>query len=164
MTRNQPVSHWTTDNILARPTPAGFPLIQEPTPPLPTCQGSAIWWELRSPYQTYPFSIHDPTSHFKPGYTLLFVDPTSSRIHVRSLFCTGSSPTPAVPCLSCQATTGLVSVVLDRARRPCGKLSLTTLSHTQLGQRLGSVTKKLKKVQTTVRGVVSSDNLFLTHE
>ena len=67
----------TTDIILARPTLVGSPLIQEPIPPLPPCQGTAIRWDLGSLYQTYPFSIHDPTSRFKPGYTLLFVDPTA---------------------------------------------------------------------------------------
>ncbi|KAJ6553658.1 hypothetical protein B0H10DRAFT_2201925 [Mycena sp. CBHHK59/15] len=38
------------------------------------CDGAYFKWEVGSLFKTYPFIIHDPTSHHQPRYTLLSAD------------------------------------------------------------------------------------------
>jgi len=115
----------------------------------PQCPGAAAKWRL-GPFQTYPFPIRAPGSRFKPNYTLLSIDPHESTIHVRSLQCSGISPSTATPCFSCQNAGYLVERVEDHARKSPINLDRASMSHRQLELRLEGVEKSLRKEKLLV--------------
>jgi hypothetical protein len=124
-------------------------------PPSPSCPGATFQWELGSPYRTYPFTIHDPISRFKLGYTLLSIDSADSTIRVRSLHCSGSSSTTSGSCVSCKNTSSHIQTTRDHARRLPARIDCSVMSHEQLKQKLGGVEISLKKETLKVRSIVS---------
>jgi len=144
------------DSILAGPpysnlsTGQTIPVVSTFPPP---CPGASISWVLGSPYLTYPFAIHAPTSRMKPGYALLDICSLESRIHTRSNHCAGSAINhPSLsPCTSCQGTAILVRAVEEHARKPPTNLDRMSLSHEQLGKRLENMEKKKAKESLKVR-------------
>ena len=120
-----------------------------PTPPI-ACNGAIFTWDLGSPFETYPFIIHDSSSHAKPGYSLLSVNPQQSTIHVRSLSCGETSKTKASPCFSCQRAGDQVAVVRDRALQEPEALPYGFLSHRQILQRIDVIKKGFKQERLKV--------------
>ncbi|KAJ6629359.1 hypothetical protein B0H10DRAFT_1939763 [Mycena sp. CBHHK59/15] len=66
-----------------------IPSVQSHIPPSGSagCVGAHYKWDIGSVFTTYPFPIHDPTSHHSPGYILLSIDFVSAILHVHSMRC-----------------------------------------------------------------------------
>jgi len=85
---------------------------------------------------TYPCAIHDPGSHFTPGYDLIFVEHLNSTIHICSPHCTGLSPSKSDPCLTCQNTSPFVVAVKEHTMKPAAKLNCNVMTNDQLREKL----------------------------
>ncbi|KAF9522761.1 hypothetical protein CPB83DRAFT_840249 [Crepidotus variabilis] len=92
-----------------------------------SCLGTEVEWELGSPYLTYPFTFHDESTSFNPGYTLLCI--FGHKILIRLQYCSQA----------------LVKVVADRAARPFANLEHRGLSHRQLLQKVEILEKQLNR-------------------
>jgi hypothetical protein len=126
---------------------------QTPLPPSTLCEGFSYHWSLGTTCRIYSLPLHDPSCRTKPGFTLLFIDPSSSIIHVRALTCQGSSSAGSKSCLSCQdeTLTKRVKVVEDHARKAPAYLNFTTLSHEQCRKYVGNIGKRWKTDRCKVR-------------
>jgi hypothetical protein len=98
------------------------------------CLGLSFLWTLGSPYLTYPFSFHDPSSNQNLEYEIIDIDAGTSTITVRSLNCSRTTSTDQC-CPSCYQTTRHLNSVLERANRPPQNISNHYLSHAQLCRR-----------------------------
>jgi hypothetical protein len=90
---------------------------------------------------TYPFSMHHPASRITPGYNLIWIKSQHSIVHVRSILCSGISPTTSGQCLACQSMSlrPLVTAIEDHARKPVTRLDHTTMSIIQHNEKLKEV-------------------------
>lgn len=128
------------------------------------CPGALITWGLGSPYVTYPFALHAPSSRLKPGYALLEICPQDSLIRTRSIHCSGSGTgQPSPSCGSCQGTAPLVKAVEDHARKLPTHLDRMLMSHEQLRRRLEAVEKKERKEALKVCTYLNFDFDFGTN-
>ena len=115
-----------------------------------SCPGSIFEWDLPSPFLSYPFSIHDKSSRFKPAYELISVHPQDSTLLVRSLDCFGKSHKSSVACSACQAMCHDVEAIKERASKPPFRLDRSVLTHNQILQKIGSIEKNLTKEKLAV--------------
>jgi len=132
----------------------------------PSCSGLTFHWRMGSPYITYPFSIHDLSSRFKPGYKLVFIDDHNNIIRVQSNACTGTFKfivsAIAGTCSTCQALGPLVETVHARAKKPPKRLDLSVLSHEQTIRKVGLIERNLKKERLAVCLNNDRDDLNVT--
>ncbi len=115
------------------------------------CHGAKFLWDLGSPYLTYPFAIHDPTSGFKPGHHPLSINPHTSSIFVRSLRCSEIPHGTSAPCSSCQCFGAFVDIVRDRTTKSPANLPLGLLSHSKLLEKLELVEERLQQERLKAR-------------
>jgi hypothetical protein len=118
---------------------------------VPPCEGAVFQWDLWSPYQTYPFVIHDPGSRFKAGFSLLSVDTHRSSIHVRSWCCTGTRPSASIgACNACQSAGENVDNVKSHAQKPAARMDHTVMSREHFRQKLEATERSLKNEKLKV--------------
>ena len=107
---------------------------------------------MGSPYLTYPFTIHDLSSRFKPGYKLVFIDDNNNTIRIQSDACTGTTVSASAgTCSMCHTLRPLVEAVHARAKKPPKRLDISVLSYKQTTRKLGTIEKNLKKERLSVR-------------
>jgi hypothetical protein len=115
------------------------------------CEGAVFQWDLGSPYQTYPFVIHDPVSRFKPRFSLLFVNHHESSIRVRSHRCTGKRLNTYIgPCNACQSAGEDIEIVKSHAQKSSARLDHTVMSNKHFREKLEAIERSLKNEKLKV--------------
>lgn len=121
-----------------------------PFPSLSLCPGVPLIWDIGPFFSTYPFTLHDVTSTYRPGYRILRIDQTGA-VWIVSDTCSGSS-TNGDPCRRCASVDVYVDVVRHRASVTAGiGYSHRERSNTQLLASLSKAAESEKKLQLEVR-------------
>ncbi|KAK6987989.1 hypothetical protein R3P38DRAFT_2805236 [Favolaschia claudopus] len=111
------------------------------------CPGAYFRWDVGSIFKTYPFIIHDASSHHRPRYTLLSTDFVTSIIRVQSIQCSGFASLAGGCCDACRTVDSAVEVVEKWAQQSFGKKSIDRLNHAQLEAKLNALSRQLKAEQ-----------------
>ncbi|KAK6978292.1 hypothetical protein R3P38DRAFT_3184443 [Favolaschia claudopus] len=111
------------------------------------CPGAYFRWDVGPIFETYPFIIHDASSHHRPRYTLLSTDFVTSIIRVQSIQCSGFASLAGGCCDACRTVDSAVEVVEKWAQQSFGKKSIDRLNHAQLEAKLNALSRQLKAEQ-----------------
>lgn len=118
-------------------------------PPVSSCPGILLSWDLGSFWKNYPFHIHDDDSQYHPGYHFIGFKPP----RIRASRCRGGVVTPngVLTCSKCCDLRVDVDVVKDRARRDfSGVRTDDDLTPSQLRDKLAAAKESVNTLKLKV--------------